>query len=226
VAILGAALALPAFASPLPRSTSAYLLGPRMIRAEIGLKTKDGVTHDYWLDRGRLAKRYAGGVLVVIERDGTKPAVKTASSARVILNGRPSNLRALRAGMQVVVSHDRDLPADTVYAATKTASKLPNAVASFLLGPRMMRAEIPLVSVDGVTHDFRIDQGRIRQVSSSALVLREADATNVTISVSPFTARVKLNGQTASYSQLKRGMSAMLIRDGDKPADQIFATGK
>jgi hypothetical protein len=37
---------------------------------------------------------------------------------------------------------------------------------------------------------------------------------------------VKLNGQTASYSQLKRGMSAMLIRDGDKPADQIFATGK
>jgi hypothetical protein len=225
VATLAAALALPSLALSLPRSTGTYLLGPRMIRAEIALKTRDGVVHDFWLDRGRLAKRYSGGVLTVIERDGTKPAVKTASSARVILNGKASNLRALRPGMQVVVSHDRDLPADTVYAATKTAPKLPKAVITFLLGPRMMRGEIPLVSADGATHDFRLDQGRIRQVTSSSLVLREADATNVTIQVAPF-ARVKLNGQNASYTQLKRGMTAMLIRDGDKAADQIFATGK
>ena len=225
MATFAAALALPSLALSLPRSTTSYLLGPRMIRAEIALKTKDGVAHDFWLDRGRLAKRYSGGVLTVAERDGTKPSVKTASSARVLLNGKPSNLRALRAGMQVVVSHDRDLPADTVYAATKAPPKLPNTVVSFLLGPRMMRGEIPLVSVDGVSHDFRLDQGRLRQVTPSSLVVREADGTIVTISVSPV-ARVKLNGQNAGYTQLKRGMTALVIRDGDKPADQIFATGK
>ena len=224
-ATIAAALTLPALAFSLPKSTTSYLLGPRMIRAEVALRTKDAVTHDFWLDRGRLAKRYSGGVLVMAERDGTKPSVKTASSARVILNGRPSNLRALRAGMQVVVSHDRDLPADSVYAATKTPPKLPSSVATFLLGPRMMRAEIPLVSVDAVMHDFRLDQGRLRQLTPTSLVVHEADGTNVPIGVSA-SVRVKLNGQAASYTQLKRGMIAMVIRDGDKPADQIFATGK
>jgi hypothetical protein len=225
VATLAAAFALPSLALALPRSTTSYLLGPRMIRAEIALKTKDGVSHDFWLDRGRLAKRYSGGSLVVTYRDGTKKPVPTASSARVTLNGKPSNLRALRAGMQVVVAHDRDLPADTVYAATKLPPKLPNTVVSFLLGPRMMRAEIPLQTIDGVTRDFRLDQGRIRQSTPAALVIHEADGTNATITVSPF-ARVKLNGQNASYSQLKKGMIVTMIRDGDKPADQIFATSK
>jgi hypothetical protein len=225
LAMLATALALPALALALPRSTSAYLLGPRMIRAEIALKSGDGVVHGFWLDRGRLTKRYSGGALIVLERDGTKATVKTASSARVTLNGKPSNLRALRVGMQVVVTHDRELPADAVYAGTKVAPKLPLPVLSFLLGPRMMRAEIPLQSTDGVTHDFRLDQGRIKQATPAALVVHEGDGTNATVPVSPF-ARVKLNGQNAGYSQLKKGMLVTVIRDGDKPADQIFATGK
>lgn len=224
-ATLAAALALPALAAALPRSTSAYLLGARMIRAEIVLKTSDGVIHDFWLDRGRLVRRYSGGSLVVTERDGTRATVKTAASAIVTLNGKRANLRALRPGMQVVVTHDRDLPADSVYAATKGAAKLPAAVLSFLLGPRMVRAEIPLQSVDGATHDFRLDQGRIRQSSPATLVLRESDGTSATIAVSPF-ARVKLNGENASFGQLKRGMIATTMRDGDKPADQIWARRK
>jgi hypothetical protein len=221
---LAAAFALPSFALSLPRSTSSYLLGPRMIRAEIALRTKDGVSHDFWVHRGRLAKRYAGGTLVLVERDGTKP-LKTASTARVTLNGRPSSLRALRAGMQVAVTYDHDPPVDTVYAATKGAPRLPNSIVSFLLGPRMMRAEIPLLALDGVSHDFSINQGRLRKVAPTSLVVHESDGTNVPISVSP-AVRVKLNGQTASYTQLKRGMTAMVIQDADKPADQIFATGK
>jgi hypothetical protein len=225
VAMLAAALALPAFAFALPKSAGTYMLGPRMIRAEIALRTKDGVSHDYWLHRGRLAKRYSAGTLVVVERDGTKP-LKTLAAAHVTLNGKPSTLKALRAGMQVLVSYDGNPPVDTVYAATKGAPRLPHAVSSFLLGPRMMRAEIPLQSADGVNHDYRLDQGRIRQLTATSLVLHEADGTNTTpIDVSP-TVSVKLNGQDAGYFQLKRGMIATVIRDGDKPADQIFATGK
>jgi hypothetical protein len=224
VATLATALALPALALALPKSTSSYLLGARMIRAEIALRTPDGVSHDYWFHRGRLAKRYAHGSLSVIERDGTR-LVPTSSAAKVTLNGKPSSLRALRAGMQVLVALDGTLPADMVYASTKSAPKLPASVVTFMLGPRMMRAEIPLQSVDGVNHDFRLDQGRVRQVTATTLLVREADGTNQTIGVSA-APRVRLNGHTAAYSQLKRGMIATVIRDGDKPADQIFASGK
>jgi hypothetical protein len=38
--------------------------------------------------------------------------------------------------------------------------------------------------------------------------------------------RVKLNGKTASFVQLRRGMTATVMRDGEKPADQVWATGK
>jgi hypothetical protein len=197
-----------------------------MLRAEIALKTPDGTLHDFLLARGRLIKRYTRGTLLLAERDGTKVSVKTASSARVILNGKPSSLRALRVGMQVVVSHDHDLPADMVYASSPTrAPKVPRAALAFLLGPRMFRAEIALQSAEGTTHDFRLEQGRVRQVTAASLVLREADGTIATIPVS-VSVRVKVNGQTTSFTQLKRGMVAATMRDGDAPADQLWATGK
>lgn len=231
MAAFAAAFAVPATAvgaaRTMPQATAAYLLGPRMIRAEIVVKSGDGVLHDFQLDRGRLVRRYARGVLTVAERDGTRVTVRTAASARVTLNGKPSNLRALRPGTLVVVSHDRDLAADTVYAssATATAPRLPRAVISFLLGPRMLRSEIALQSADNALHDFLLDQGKIRQVTATSLVLREADNPSVTIPIAP-TARIRLNRQNASLSQLKRGMTVTTMRDGDKAADQVWASTK
>jgi hypothetical protein len=220
------ALALPALTFALPRSTSAYLLGPKMIRSEIALKSADGSLHDFRIDRGRLLKRYAAGSLVLAERDGTKATIKVASSARVILNRKFANLRQLRAGMQAAVPRDGDLPADVVYASSpKLTPKIPYATVSYLLGNRMFRAEIGLKSADGVLHDYLLDRGRIKQVAPYTLTLREADRTIVTINVSA-TARVKLNGKPASFAQLRKGMMATTMRDGDKPADQIFATTK
>ena len=81
----------------MPTSVSTYLLGPKMIRAEIIVKGSSTTPHDYRLDRGKLLKRYTAGTLNLLERDGTKTPVKVASGARVILNGLPSTLRRLRA---------------------------------------------------------------------------------------------------------------------------------
>jgi hypothetical protein len=222
-----AVLAAPALgAGVLPSATSAYLLGPKMIRAEI-LVIKGSVQHDFRLDRGKLVKRYAAGSLILLERDGTKTTVKVAPAAHVFLNGTqtPVSLRRLRAGMQIAVSHQGDLPAVNVYAATanKQAPKWPAATGVLLLGNKLVRGEIVLQ--DTAAHDYRLDHGHIKQVGLSTLVIHEADGTDVSIDVSP-TAHVKLNGKSAGYFQLQKGMMATMMRDGDKPAEQIFATGK
>jgi hypothetical protein len=227
-------LALPALAQAValvrvavvPRATAIYLLGGRMIRAEVALKAADGTTHDYRIDRGRLTKRYSAGALTLAERDGTKATIKVSSSAAVTLNGKSATVRALRAGMQVAVSRDGDLPADTVYATgPKGTPTIPYATVATLLGGRMFRAEIALKSPDNVLHDFLLDHGRLKQVNGANLIIREADGTVVTVSTSTF-ARVKVNGKPASYAQLRKGMMATTMRDGDKPAEQIWATGK
>ena len=221
--------ALPAIAAArvavVPRATATTLLGPRMIRAEVAVKTRDGKLHDYRVDRGRLTKRYVNGALALVERDGTKTTIAVSLNARVVLNGKPVTLRALRAGMQVAVHRDGDVPADTVYAGAKSSPAIPYNVVSYLLGPRMLRAEVALKSADNVLHDYLLDRGRIRQLNGPTVVLREADGTVVSMATSSFV-RVKVNGKDASYTQLRRGMMATTMHDGDKPADQIWATGK
>ena len=216
-----AALAAPALgAGGLPASVGSYLLGPKLVRAEIVVKGN----HDFRLDRGTLLKRYAAGSVNLLERDGTKTSIKVASSARVTLNGRPANPRQLRAGMQVAVSHDGDLPADTVFAATARQSpKWPPAVWGLLLGNKLIRAE--LFVLDTVKHDYLLDHGRIKQVGAFTLVIHEPDGTEVTIEISP-NARIKVNGQNGTFLELRKGMMATTMRDGDAPADQVFVTGK
>jgi hypothetical protein len=230
IAVLACAavLAAPAFAgSVLPKAMSTYLLGPKLIRAEIGVVKGKGATLDDWrLDRGKLVKRYAAGSIILLERDSTKATIKVASNARVFLNGQqtPVSVRRLRAGMQIAVSHVGDLPAGSVYATTgKQVPKWPAASAALLLGPKLVRAEVFLQ--DTALHDYRLDHGRIKQVGLTSLVLHEADGTDVSIEVTS-TAHVKLNGQSANFFQLRKGMMATTMHDGDKPADQVYATGR
>jgi hypothetical protein len=208
-------------ARSLPASTSAYLLGPKLIRAEIVVKGSP--LHDYRLDRGKLLKRYTGGSLNLLERDGAKTPVKVAPGARVFLNGKLSTVRRLRAGMQIAVYHDADLPAATVFAATRQAPKWSPSIVGLMFGNRLVRAEIALQ--DGVLHDYRVDHGRIKQVGVFTVLLGEPDGTEVTIDISP-AARIRVNGKGANFVQLRKGMMATALRDGDKPADQVFATGK
>jgi hypothetical protein len=227
IALLACTLALlaPAPSLALRKSDTDYLLGPKMLRAEIALRSADGAVHDFRIDRGKLVRRYSGGQLVLLERDATKASIKVASNAHVLLGGRLVALRSLRAGMQVAVPRDGNVPAEIVYAAPRLAPPIPRATLQYLLGPRMLRAEIAFKTPDGVLHDYLLDHGRIKQVGPYTLTLREADATSVPVDVSA-TARVKLNGKPASFAQLRKGMTATVMRDGDKPVDQIWATGR
>jgi hypothetical protein len=218
-----ALLAAPALAGRLvPKSVSSYLLGPKLIRAELYVQA-GAVQHDYQLDRGRLQKRYSNGQLTIVKQAGPI-SVKVSPAARVLLNGSVSSIRALRARMQVAVLHDKELPAQQVWASTKSPPPLPVPVTNLLLGSQLVRGEIGVASGDPTApHDFLLDYGRIRQVGPLTVTLKERDGTIVTINVSP-TARVKLNGQNASFLDLRKGMMALTMHDGDKPADQVFAT--
>jgi hypothetical protein len=226
--LAAAALALvpAAFAAGgvLPHGVSSYLLGPKMIRAEIAVRSGQTV-HGFWVDRGKLRKRFSAGSLSLLERSGTTVTVPVSASARVTLNGRLVTVRALRPGMQIAVAHEDNVPATAVYAssARSAAPKLPVSLSTVLLGNKLIRGEIAVK--DTVLHDYRLDRGRITQVAVTTLTIHEADGTDVTIDVSP-TARVKVNGQNAIFVQLRRGMMAVTMHDGDKPADQIYATGK
>jgi hypothetical protein len=227
--LTAAALALvpTAFAvggSALPRAVSSYLLGPKLIRAEIAVKGGQSV-RGFWVDRGKLLKRYSAGSLSLLERSGATVTVPVSASARVTLNGRLVTVRALRAGMQIAVAHQDTAAATAVYASSARAAapKLPVSLSTTLLGTRLIRGEIAVK--DTAVHDYRLDRGRITQVGVTTLTIHEADGTDVTVNVSP-TARVKVNGQNAIFVQLRRGMMAITMHDGDKPADQIYATGK
>jgi hypothetical protein len=55
------------------------------------------------------------------------------------------------------------------------------------------------------------------------LSLLERDGSIVTIPVAP-TAAITLGGIPTSFSALRRGMIATVIRDGDAPASEVRAT--
>jgi hypothetical protein len=101
---------------------------------------------------------------------------------------------------------------------------LPRSLASFFFGPNLVRAEAVLI-VDHELRDYRIDRGRITAVRAGGLRLRERDGTVVTTSVAPG-ATVTINGQPARLAELRRGMNATVVRNGDQPAETIEASGR
>ena len=98
---------------------------------------------------------------------------------------------------------------------------LPGSLAAYLLGPKMVKAEIVLKQ-GKTTYDYRIDQGKIRAVSSNSVTLYERTGEVVTIPVSPG-ARVTLGGKTVLLTALKKGMRVLTMRNGSAPADTVQA---
>ena len=96
------------------------------------------------------------------------------------------------------------------------------SLGNFFFGPKLVRAEV-ITSEGGVIHDYRVDRGRIRQVTSSSLTLVEKDGTVVPVPVAP-TAAVTLAGRSVPLTRLKRGFTATTVRDGAASASTVIAT--
>ena len=98
---------------------------------------------------------------------------------------------------------------------------LPGSLAAYLLGPKMVKAEV-IIKEGKTTYDYRIDQGKIRAVSSTSVTLYERTGELVTVPVSPG-ARVTVGGKAVLLTALKKGMRVQTVRNGSAPADTVQA---
>jgi len=99
------------------------------------------------------------------------------------------------------------------------STALPRSLENYFFGPKLIRAEV-LVRDGGLLRGYRIDRGVIRAKADGSLTIREQDATIHTIPVSP-AASISIRGRPVSFSTLRRGMFATVIREGDAPAIEI-----
>src|SRR2546423_143813 len=98
---------------------------------------------------------------------------------------------------------------------------LPGSLAAYLLGPKMVKAEV--VIKDGkTTYDYRIDQGKLRAVSSTSVTLYERTGDLVVVPGSPG-AGVPPGGRAVLLTALRRGRRVQTVRNGSAPADTVQA---
>jgi hypothetical protein len=114
------------------------------------------------------------------------------------------------------------LALNAVLVVVQPGLALPNALAGYFFGPKMVRAEV-IVHDGGVLRDYRLDRGRIRAVGADSLTLLERDGTVVVVPVAS-NADVRLAGRIVPFSRLRRGMSALTVREGDGAASVVRAT--
>lgn len=113
------------------------------------------------------------------------------------------------------------LALNAVLLLVQSGLALPGGLNAYLLGPKMVKAEIVVKDAAGL-HDYRLDQGKIRAVGTSSLTLRERTGDVVTVPVSPG-ASITLGGRTVSLASLRKGMRAMTLRQGSAAADTVQA---
>ncbi len=100
---------------------------------------------------------------------------------------------------------------------------LPKAIINQFFGNRMVRAEV-LVQVPGGVQDWRIDRGVVTAIAGTTLTLREADATTVTLDISP-TARVQGSVRIFSVAQLHKRLRVVVYHQANLPAEIVQVEG-
>ena len=100
---------------------------------------------------------------------------------------------------------------------------LPRSLANYFSGNGLIRAEVVVRDAEGI-HDWRLDQGRILRVMPVRGTLRivEHDGRVVEAQVAP-EARIELHGRPVLLPALRRGMRALIVREGDSPAVVVLA---
>jgi len=110
----------------------------------------------------------------------------------------------------------------TVLALAQAGAASLSSLGSFFFGPQLVRAEV-ITKEAGTIHDYRVDRGRIRLVTTASLTLLEKDGTVVSVPVAP-TAAVTLGGRSVPLVRLRRGFTATTVRDGSASASIVVAT--
>jgi hypothetical protein len=112
---------------------------------------------------------------------------------------------------------------NTFFWVAQGGFALPRAIINQFFGNKMVRAEV-LVQAPGGVQDWRIDRGVITAVSGTTFTLREADATTVTLAISP-TARVQGSGRFSSLGQLRKKIRVVVYHQANLPAELVQVEG-
>ena len=134
-------------------------------------------------------------------------------------SGDNARMRTRRKGLWVAVAL---LAVNAALYVAQPGLALPGSLGNYFFGPKLVRAEV-LVKDGGVLHDYRVDRGTIRNKAGGTLTLLERDGSLVPIPVAAGAA-ITIGGRPAAYAELRRGMVATVIRDGDAPASEVRAT--
>lgn len=211
-----AASAVPAARSappPAARDLSLTYFSKALIRAEV-VSLVGRVEHDYRIDEGKVVAVRANA-LDLLERDGTRQTVGINAQTLIVGVGRLFAPTVIARGTRVMTLRDGGGAAQQV-----RPSGWARVVGRSLFGNTLVRAEV-LNYVGKTVHDYRIDEGRIVGVKPASVTLLERDGTRQPIPVSPATL-ITLNGQPVDQSAVVKGLAAIMIREGDGPAEQVL----
>jgi len=114
--------------------------------------------------------------------------------------------------------------APATLAAAPGALALPRAIINQFTGPRVIRAEVLVLSTDGTTaQDYRIDRGVILLVTGASLTIRESNGDTVAV---PIVSGTQVQGsRVGTAGGLRRGMRVVVYQLAGAPAQIVQGEG-
>jgi hypothetical protein len=208
--VAGAAKGAPPAAA---RDLAQIYFSKAFIRAEI-VSFVGKVEHDFRIDEGRVVS-VRSNAIDLLERDGTRQTIAIGSQTQTVGVGRLSAPGAIARGTRVIAVRDGGGPAQQIRPSTWA-----RVLGRTFFGSGLVRAEV-LNYTGSIVHDVRIDEGRIVAVKPASVTLLERDGSRQPIPVGSSTLYT-LSGQPVDQSAVVKGLTAITIREGDGPAEQIL----
>jgi hypothetical protein len=195
------------------RDLSLTYFATGFVRAEV-VTFQGHVEHDYRIDEGRVLAVKTSSI-DLLERDGTRQTIAINGQTLIAGVGRLFSRSTINRGLRVVVLRDGNGAAQQIRPSSWT-----RILGRTLMSGALVRAEV-LNYQAKTLHDYRIDQGRIVAVKPASITLAERDGSRQTILVTPSTLYT-FAGQAVDQSSVTKGLTAVTIREGDGPAEQIL----
>jgi hypothetical protein len=183
------------------------------VRAEV-VTFAGRVEHDFRLDEGRVVAVRATSI-DLLERDGTRQTIAINGQTLIAGVGRLFSPGSVVRGTRVAILRDGNGAAQQIRPSSWT-----RVVGRTLMSGALVRAEV-LNYQAKTLHDYRIDQGRIVGVKPGSITLTERDGSRQTIAVTA-TTLYTVGGQSVDQSSVTKGLTAITIREGDGPAEQVL----